>query len=332
MGDLYSNEEEVIFGVPQGSVLGPLLFLVYINELCELRNSGGKIFSYADDTAIVYIGGTWDEVRAKAERGLVVVDRWLKANLLTLNIAKTNYICFSPSARSKPGSDFNIRIHTCANSLERNCDCNPIKQVPSTKYLGVLVDGCLTWHSHVEIITSRVRKFIWLFKSLRHVMPSKLLNNIYRALAQSVITYCLPVWGGATKAKFLELERAQRSLLKVVYFRPFRFPTTDLYRTSGLLSVRKLYLLNLILYLHKRIPANLERQSRRRNDIVAISSGVHTAFARRQYVCQSAYIYNKVNAKLLFHHQVSHKCKSIITEWLLTLTYDETEQILARVA
>ena len=162
-------------------------------------------------------------------------------------------------------------------------------------------------------------------------MPPKTLTDIYKALAQSVITYCLPAWGGATKIKFLELERAQRSLLKVMYFKPFRFPTNELYRISGLLSVRKLYILSLILYLHRHIPVNLEKQSRRRKiGMVVHSLGVHTAFARRQYMCQSAYIYNKVNAILHFHLDVPHKCNLLITEWLQSLTYDETEQLLVR--
>ncbi|CAB3243932.1 unnamed protein product [Arctia plantaginis] len=71
------------------------------------------------------------------------------------------------------------------------------------------------------------------------------VNKIYIALAQRVITYCIPVWGGATKTHFLEVERAQRSLLKVMYLKPYRFPTNILYMTCSLLSVRKLYVLNL---------------------------------------------------------------------------------------
>ena len=91
-------------------MLGPLLFLVYINDLCNIGNSGGRIFSYADDTAVVFSCQSWEIVHQKAERGLTVIVNWLKANLLTLNITKTNYICFSPSAKSKPGADFNVAI------------------------------------------------------------------------------------------------------------------------------------------------------------------------------------------------------------------------------
>lgn len=330
IGNSHSEEENIIFGVPQGSVIAPPLFLVYINDLCNLRNSGGKVFSYADDTAIVYFGNTWEAVCNNAEQGLNAIDRWLKANLLTLSVPKTNYICFSPSVRSKPGPNFRIRIHTCADHLDQNCNCRAIQRVTSTRYLGVIVDECLTWHSHIEVVTSRVRKFIWIFKNLRYVMPQKILNNIYIALTQSVITYCLPVWGGATKTKFLELERAQRSLIKVMYYKPYRYPTVDLYRISGLLSVRKLYFLIITLCLQKSIPFYSDSQEKRRKDLVAHSPMVRTAFARRQYATQSAYIYNKINAKVKFHPEVSHVCKKLITEWLKTLTYEETEQILVR--
>ncbi|XP_052746931.1 uncharacterized protein LOC112051825 [Bicyclus anynana] len=80
-----SNELNINYGVPQGSVLGPTLFLVYINELCNLKIRNGHIFSYADDTAIVFTDNSWEDVRYHAEKGLRNIARWLNSNLLTLN-------------------------------------------------------------------------------------------------------------------------------------------------------------------------------------------------------------------------------------------------------
>lgn len=162
-------------------------------------------------------------------------------------------------------------------------------------------------------------------------MSPVILSNVYVALAQSVITYCIPVWGGATKTKLLELERAQRSLIKVMYFKPYRYPTVNLYRSSGLLSVRQLYLLNVTLYLHKCVPFNSASQDRRRSGNVARSVMVHSNFASRQYVSQSAYIYNQLNSKLRLHHRVLYDCKKVVAGWLRTLTYEETEHILVRI-
>lgn len=325
-----SDEESVIYGVPQGSVLGPTLFLIYINPLCDLGNSGGQIFSYADDTAIVFSGHSWDAVKSVAEPGLSEIARWLNSNLLTLNTAKTNYICFSHDVRTQPNEEFQLKIHGCADSSNHSCSCPVIQKVACIKYLGIMVDQRLSWHSHIELITGRVRKLIWIFKKLRHLMSPTLLNKIYIALAQSVIAYCIPVWGGATKTKFLDLERAQRSLIKVMYFKQFRYPTTDLYKLCGLLSVRKLYILRLLLDLHSNLPLDKNKLTNRRKH-VAPTCPVRSAFAERQYSAQSTFVYNVVNHKLNIYRLLTYECKKTLLNWLESLSYEATESLLKRV-
>jgi hypothetical protein len=86
-----SSDANVTYGVPQGSILGPSLFLIYINDLCNITLANGKLFTYADDTALIIYGETWNEVQSAAEVGLRVVADWLSDNLLTLNISKTTY-------------------------------------------------------------------------------------------------------------------------------------------------------------------------------------------------------------------------------------------------
>lgn len=90
IGEYTSQEETISFGVPQGSVLGPTMFLLYINSLCNMKLDKGHIFSYANDTAIVFEGKTWDDVRKSTENGLMSVKNWLDSNLLTLSLVKTN--------------------------------------------------------------------------------------------------------------------------------------------------------------------------------------------------------------------------------------------------
>lgn len=329
IGDYISGLRDITYGVPQGSVLGPTLFLIYINSLCNMQLEGGSIFTYADDTAVVFSGDTWEEVRKHAETGLIKIAHWLKSNLLTLNISKTNYICFTNNITTQPDNSFKIKIHTCHDPLQHNCLCTAIDKVNCTKYLGILVDQRLTWHAHTELVMSRVRKMTWIFKNLRHVAPKKLLNQIYTSLAQSVLVYCIPIWGGATKTNFIQLERAQRALLKVMYFKPRRFPTSDLYVLCDLLSVRKLYALNAVLRRHKSTKYVPIDQLKRRKRIYVISiPTVKTAFARRQYATLSGKLYNLINKEIDIYPTTAHKCRTRVTAWLKTKTYGDLENII----
>lgn len=320
------------YGVPQGSVLGPTLFLIYINQLCKLPIENGSIFAYADDTAVVFYGDSWEEVRISAELGLAKISRWLQTNLLTLNLDKTNYICFTKYNRTQPNPSFKIRIHNCREPIQPSCSCSTINKVEAIKYLGVMIDQRLTWHTHTELIMSRIRKLIWTFKSLRHVVTKKLLNQIYITLAQSVLVYCIPIWGGATKTKFLQLERAQRALLKVMYFKPYRFPTSDLYQLCDLMTIRKLYVLNVILRRHKstKLCPNIITTSirRRRKPNVIPMPDTKSVFARRQYLAQSTKLYNLINKTEDIYPSTYKDCKTKVLKWIKTKNYAELENML----
>ena len=329
IGQYISDDVNVTFGVPQGSVLGPTLFLVYINDLCKQELPFGKIFSYADDTAIVFVGNNWEQARVNAEAGLAGIAQWLNMNLLTLNTQKTNYICFSIRDLSQPADDFNIRIHDCFNPNSSDCYCPSIARVDKTKYLGVMLDQNLSWYPHLNLVSCRIRKIIWIFKILRHAATNNdIINKIYIALAQSLLIYCIPIWGGSSKTKFLELERAQRSLLKVMYFKPYRFPTYDLYRLSDILTVRMLYIFHTVIKFHKSLIYDPNVLKKRRKDLVVPIPTIKTSFAAKQYNRRASHLYNTINRKLNIYAFNSYDCKTKIKTWLSTLNYQEIESLL----
>lgn len=139
-----SDDEMVSYGVPQGSILGPSLFLIFINELCLYIPPNGQIFTFADDTALVFEGDTWEEARCYAEQGLYNVISWLGKNLLTLNFGKTKFITFSILKHNSPS--LKIQAHTCDCSTNTTiCDCLHLEQVSVIKYLGVHLDSQLNW-------------------------------------------------------------------------------------------------------------------------------------------------------------------------------------------
>lgn len=323
-----SDLENPAFGIPQGSIIGPTLFLIYINDLCNLTINNGKIISYADDTALIFSGKSSEEVYDHAQRGFNEVNKWLQHHLLTLNSEKTHYIRFSMRKSTSSVTDLSLYAHNCTNPSHDQCHCPCIAIANKLKYLGILIDESLSFRYHIEALCSRVRKLIFIFKKLRSIADSQLIKKVYFALCQSVISYCITTWGGTAKTTLLNLERAQRAILKVSTFRPFRFPTNLLYKSCEILTVRQLFILNTVLKQHAKLPFNPDYTNKRRKDFVCPTIHSKHAFSSRFFQFLGPLLYNRLNAKLdLFPHTYV-TCKKTLKVALQNLSYDDTEKLL----
>lgn len=325
-----SGLRETTFGVPQGSILGPTLFLLYVNDLASFQLVDANILCYADDTAVIFHGKSWDLVSAAAGRGLARIADWLQNNLLTLNADKTKFLCFHKTLASAPDSLVEIMIHSCpSNDGSAACNCSKIERASSIKYLGVVLDEKLTFIDHITSTAKRVRRLIYVFRNLRSVVTRKLLKTIYVALAQPIISYCIPVWGGAARTHMIHLERAQRSLLKVMHSKPRRYPTFALYEMSEVLTVRQLYVLRSTVIAHKAILAlpNYKELLKKRTFICPLPK-VLTRFAKRLGPYIHFHIYKKVNYHCNIKACSLREVKLNVQNWLSTLNYDETENLL----
>lgn len=327
IGEVVSDELPVSHGVPQGSILGPTLFLVYINELCQLKIPNGSVITFADDTALVFKADSWEEVYKQAQLGLDAVKKWLDDNFLTLNVDKTKYVAFTKRG-SPPNYLFNIVAHSCAKVIQSTtCNCASIQNVNVIKYLGIQIDYKLSFDSHIEMLTSRLRKLMYVFKSIRRVADFDIIKIIYTALCQSLLTYCVLVWGGTYKTTLLKLERAQRAVLKTALSLPYRTPTTELYKLCKLLSVRQLYILHAVTKKHSLLPYDPSILTKRRKDIVCKSTH-QTHFSHRSFAFLGSYLYNKINKILDIYPLNKQSSKIIVSKWLATLNYEQTEQLL----
>ncbi|KAG7312982.1 hypothetical protein JYU34_000054 [Plutella xylostella] len=324
-----SDQENTGFGVPQGSILGPTLFLIYINDLCNLKLENGIILSYADDTALLFSANAENKnlVYDYAQRGFNIVNRWLQHHLLTLNAEKTNFIEFS---KQKPKSQLkipNVYAHYC-KSLGYPCTCPTITNTNKTKYLGIIIDETLSFKQHIEALSSRVRKLIFVFKKLRFISDSKIIRQVYFALCQSVLTYCITSWGGSAKTLLLRIERAQRAVLKVSTFRPFRYPTKLLYESCKVLTVRQLFISSIVLKQHTALPYSPELTNKRRVDKDCTIKTTKHALTSRFYLFLGPILYNRLNAKLVLYPLTYTKCKNVLQKSLQEMSYEDTENLL----
>ena len=165
-----SSHLNVTCGVPQGSVLGPLLFLIYINDL-PLVSSKLTFYLFADDTNIYYEAENLVQQQSVVNKELKKVKKWLDANKLSLHIDKTNFIMFKSPQHSCPETA-NIKIGNL-----------PVKQTHYVKFLGVLLDENLTWKYHLTELSKKLARTCGMFFKIRHFLPKNVLILLYNSLS-----------------------------------------------------------------------------------------------------------------------------------------------------
>ena len=236
VNNFLSNERLVEYGVPQGTVLGPILFIIYLNSLLAI-NSSGVIISYADDTAIFYSDDTWVNLKLKVENDIINLINWLNYKKLTINYDKTKFLPFSIYKNSLPSyKELNISINN--NPVE-------IKAANSIKYLGVTIDSHLRWDLHVSNTTKTLRSILYKFKYLKSILEVSHLKILYYALVESRLSYGILGWGGVADCHLKQLEVIQKKFLKIMLNKENTYPSNLLYTEAQILNIRKLYILSI---------------------------------------------------------------------------------------
>ena len=167
----------VTCGVPQGSVLGPLLFLIYMNDL-PLCLKASKAILFADDTTLYASSDDIAHLYKTVNHDLENLTDWFRANKLSLNTNKTHYMLFSHNRQLYPPDQYTIQIES--NIIDRKNCC---------KFLGLLIDDKLTWSEHIAYVHSKLSKSLYAMNRSKYLIPSQYLKTLYDSLVQSYLSY-----------------------------------------------------------------------------------------------------------------------------------------------
>ena len=226
-----SEQLPIKCGVPQGSILGPLLFLIYVNDLASVSKYAATIL-FADDTNVIYTGKNHEDVRMQIHRDLKDISDWFRSNKLALNESKTNYIMFNLKNK-RPPENFTIKL----NEVE-------LERVKNTKFLGVLISENLKWNDHINYISSKVSRATGILARLKHYLPKSALFNIYNSLCLSHLSYAITVWGSSPKSAMDRLVKVHKKGIRHVCNGKYNAHTEPLYLEMKILNLADLFKLN----------------------------------------------------------------------------------------
>ena len=238
IGNQASKFGNITCGVPQGSVLGPLLFILYINDLHKACLTG-NIRIFADDTNIFFKCKNNSEITQIGNTIMSSLQTWFQNNKLSLNSEKSCFIVFR-SKRKKLGDIPN----------EINFNHQSIKRSKTVKYLGVILDENLTWNEHISDVCNKLKRYFKIFYHLRRNINIEQVKVTYYALIYSKIKYGITVYGFANKDKINRIQILQNKLLKVLLSKNYRYPTSDLHLELGILKVQDIIEVETATFMH----------------------------------------------------------------------------------
>ena len=299
-------------GVPQGSNLGPLFFLIFFNDLPHSLNCEAD--AYADDTTLTVSGNSVEEIGVKMTENCELVSTWMKENKLKLNVDKTHLMTVGTSARLQLQHS-QVEVMMDGFILEES-----LEKVETL--LGCQIEPILKWHKQVDDLLKKLQKRLTGLANLRDCMPFNLRKKITEGMFTSVLAYCLPVFGGCEQYEIEALQVMQNQAARIVTNLPIRTSRKEIFSTVNWMTV------NQLVFSHSALSTFRIRQSGKPNYLSSIMSRDNRAdriivphtnltLAKKSYCFRAAEQWNSVPDNIRKMKKIG-QFKSHLKKWILS--------------
>ena len=217
-----SKAAAVSTGVAQGSILGPLLFIIYMNDLPDVLQSC-QVTLYADDTVLYLASKSTVDLQSKINDDLKRICRWLRANQLTLNVQKSKFLLIGSSSRLNK-----------VESILISADDTPLDNVDSFTYLGIVINNHFSWTDHIDYIRSKVSRKLGLLRRIKSCLPLNARIMFFNSFILPIFDYGDIIWGDRGNASLMsELQVLQNKAARLILDLPVYFSATEALKRLG---------------------------------------------------------------------------------------------------
>ena len=223
-------------GVPQGSILGPLLFLFYINNVTKIIKYNSKPILFADDTSLIITNPCYINFRSNINKAFLQLNEWFDANLSSLNYDKAQYVHFTIK-----GTFFHDSIIGYNNKF--------ISVSTNTKFLGMIIENTLSWKAHIDQLIPKLCTACYAIRTVKPFMCQENLKSVYYSYFHSLITYGIIFWGNSSHS--IHVFRLQKRVIRIITGSRLRDSCRQLFKKLGILPLISQYILSLLLFIVK---------------------------------------------------------------------------------